>query len=661
MIEILFSYALILYTLSIGFPLLPVSRIAKFTRTLSLLLSIVASLIILIISLFVLIYPTYNNSQLFSYQIISQPVIITFTYVITTLSAIFSALIAIVSISILLYSIRYVEHYQGEMKRNFLIGFINLFLLATIMVIYSLNMISFLFYWEIFALSAFFLVMYEYEEKETRKAGLFFFVMTQLSTFFLFLAFLTLYINNQSLKRPDPFVIQQITGVDDTTQSVIFLFILLAFGIKAGIVPFHKWLVYAHPASPSNVSAMLSGLMIKIPVYGLVLFLINVLTPNSDTELIWGITILIIGSITGILGVIYALKEQILKRMLAYSSIENIGIIFTGIGLAVIFYSQNLPDLALLSLASALFHAVNHGIFKALLFLGSGAIINVTHTKNIEELGGLIKFMPYTAIFFLIGSLAISALPPLNGFVSELMIFLAFFQTSKVSNIALKGVLIIALAIFSLTSALASACFVKAFGSIFLGVERSEKSRVKEHVPNLMRIGQGILALLCILLGLFSYYIFTFLGYSFSVFLPNMLLIGLVMFGTYIGIFIIIYTQSTHKQRISDTWGCGYTILGPKTEYSASGFSEPLVTIFRDIYRTKKHSELRYFDNKKSIVKDGTVEIKLIRFFEEYLYKPIIILVERFSKIIAQLENDNFNTYILYLFIALFIILFFLG
>ena len=354
--------------------------------------------------------------------------------------------------------------------------------------------------------------------------------------------------------------------------------------------------------------------------------------------------------------------------MLAYSSIENIGVIFTGIGLAVIFYSQSLSNptyaqslsnLAMLSLAGALFHTINHGIFKALLFLGSGAIINVTHSKNMEELGGLIKFMPYTAVFFLIGSLAISALPPLNGFVSELLIFLAFFNSSLVPSTSLKGILIITLAVFGLTSALASACFVKAFGSIFLGVERSEKSRVKEHVPFLMRVGQGILASLCIVLGLFASFIFTALGYSFPI--PNMLIIGSVMVLLYIGIFGVIHSQGTQKQRISETWGCGYPTLGPQTEYSASGFSEPLVTIFRDIYRTKKHSELRYFDDKKSIVKDGTVEIKLIKFFEEYLYNPVIRLVQRFSKAIARIENDNFNTYILYLFIVLFIILFFLG
>ena len=296
-------------------------------------------------------------------------------------------------------------------------------------------------------------------------------------------------------------------------------FLFIGFGIKAGIIPFHKWLPYAHPASPSNISALMSGVMIKVAIYGLLRFVL--LMPM---ELWWGILILVVGTTSAILGVIYALKEHDIKRLLAYHSIENIGIILIGIGLYVIFALSGLQAIATLALIGALFHTLNHAIFKSLLFMTSGSVINSTETRNIEDMGGLIKRMPYTALLFLIGAVSISALPPFNGFVSELMIFQAFFQSSLLANPALEMLLITSLAIFALTSALAAACFVKAFGITFLALPRSEGAKKAKEAPKLMLIGPALLAIFCVVLGVFSFQIFGAFGFSFPI--PNMLLVG---------------------------------------------------------------------------------------------------------------------------------------
>lgn len=593
-------------------------------------------------------YYQFESVILFTYKpFINQ--LIVFTFRINTLSAIFSSLISIVGFCVVLYTYGYINHYESNSKKNFLVIFISIFLMSQILFVYSGNLLIFIFFYEVIAIVAFLTVMTEFEEEETKKGGIYYFVMASCSTFFLFIGVLTIFSITNS------FEIQKITFTDSNIKNFVFVMIFLAFGIKSGLVPFHKWLVYAHPVSPSNVSAILSGLTIKMPIFGFILFLTEIFSP----ELNWGILVTFVGSITAILGIIYALKEPILKRMLAYSSIENVGIIFTGIGLYIIFSTQNYPAIAILCLAAAIFHAYNHGIFKSLLFLGAGAIINITHKKNVNDLGGLIKFAPYTSIFFLIASLSISALPPFNGFVSELMIFLAFFKSTVLIDPILKGFLILMLANFGLTSALASACFVKNFGGIFLGFLRTENLIIKEHVPLTMRFGQAILSSLCILLGLFSSYIFQFFGYDFQ--LPNMLFVGIVIGFTYVGIFLLVKKYSQPTQRISETWGCGYTNLDKNTEYTPTGFSEPIVSIFKDIYRPKKTVSINYHDHSKSIVSTGKVHIDLISIFEEYMYIPITKIYSRITTLVAKLENNNSNTYILYLFLTLFFILLILG
>ncbi len=566
------------------------------------------------------------------------------------ISSFFILIISLVSLAVTIYSFGYVDHIDSTSKRNFLVFLMPLFIASMALVVFSKSMINLLIFWEIMSVSSFLLVMFDYENTETKKAGTFYFVMTQMSTVFLFLSFMIIYHYTGS------FDIKQITGIPIFMLNILFLSLFFGFGIKAGIIPLHQWLPYAHAAGPSPISALMSGIMIKVGIYGIVRFLF--LLP--DKQLWWGVLILTIGTISGLLGVIYALKEHDLKRLLAYHSIENIGIILTGLGLFLIFSFFNIPKLAILSLAGGLFHVLNHALFKSLLFLASGSVINETGTKNIEEMGGLIKTMPITASLFLIGAISISALPPFNGFVSEFMIFQALFQSGAINNPVIEVILLIALSLFALTSALAAACFVKAFGTVFLAVPRTEKIRSSKEVSASMLIGPSILAFFCIILGIFSSQIFEFVGkqinYDFK--LPNLFFLSIIIILLAIIIWIFTLFFTNKKTRISETWNCGLNSQNAKMEYTASGFSEPIVTIFSPIYRTKKRNERVFFDSKNALFKEGIADIDLMRIFEKYLYFPVAAIIEKISVVIAKFQNRlDLDIHLLYNFITILLLL----
>jgi formate hydrogenlyase subunit 3/multisubunit Na+/H+ antiporter MnhD subunit len=473
--------------------------------------------------------------------------------------------------------------------------------------------------------------------------------MTQMSTVLLMFGFLAIYHFTGS------FDIQPAIGMPTGLNTVVFLAIFIGFSIKAGVMPFHKWLPYAHSASPSNISALMSGVMIKVAIYGIVRYVVFVLQPDAW----WGVIIFIFAIISALMGVIYALKEHDIKKLLAYHSIENIGIILIGIGLYLIFQANNLPDLAMLALLGGLFHTLNHALFKSLLFLTSGAVVHETGTRNIEEMGGLIKTMPYTGILFLIGAVAISALPPLNGFASELMIFQAFLQSFIITSPFLKVLLFGGLSLFALTSALAAACFVKAFGIIFLAAPRSAEAKHAREVSPYMIAGGMILAIVCVVLGVFSYQIFAAFGQNLPI--PNLMIVGLLLIILLLVIWIVMRFAANRKVRISETWGCGLTSQNAKMEYTASGFSEPILTVFRPIYRTGKKVEREFHDQSRSIFKAGKAKIQTFKFFEERIYLPVARFVQRLSLFVANRQDVDLDTYILYSFTAVIILIILIG
>lgn len=564
-----------------------------------------------------------------------------FTLAADRLSAGFVLLIAAVVSGVSIYSVEYVEHAKNEARKSLQAALTNLFILAMLMVVLAGDMVGFLVFWEIMSLSSLMLVLHDYTSEENKKAGLFYFIMTSLSTAFLFIGFISLF----SLTGSAEF------GTLDYPASVLtlpFLCLFTGFGIKAGLVPFHKWLPYAHPAAPSSISALMSGVMLKVSIYGFLRFLLSVSAP----ELWWGTLILIAGILSAVLGVIYAIKESDIKRMLAYSSIENIGIIFTGIGLYLIFKLEGIETLALLSLAGACFHAFNHALFKSLLFLGAGSVVHATGTRNIEAFGGLIKRMPHTAALFLIGSVSIAGLPPTSGFVSEMMLFQAYFYSSTIPDPLIKVLLIITLSVFALTSALAAALFVKLFGITFLALPRTKCATEATEVPKTMLFGEAVPAAFCILSGLFSSRILALLGFDIGI--PDMLLLGLILAATCGLVWLAARkSNSSESPRISkETWGCGILAQHPTMEYTSTGFSEPLVVIFKKIYRTEISSTRTYSDTTESIIKSGTVRIHLIKFFEERLYLPVDYAVNFISFQVSKMQNGKLDTYILYVFIA---------
>lgn len=637
MLQALFPYSVALFFVGSILPLLADKpNESKLLRQAALACTAVASLLILALSI-----ETIFSSQIYNlliYQITPQ---FQFSFQIDKLAAYFLGLVTVVSIAVSIYSFQYIEHYSDERRKNLTVSLMGCFILSMILVIASFSMFSFLFFWELMALFSFLLVMVDHEKKETRKAGMFYFVMTHLSTLFLLFAFLFIYVQTGTLNilavRADPLI-----------TSIAFVFLFLGFGIKAGIIPFHKWLPYAHSTSRSNISALMSGVMIKVAIYGLVRYIL--LLPLQTW---WGMLILSMGTVTAVLGVIYALKEHDIKRLLAYHSIENIGIILIGVGLYIIFTLSGLQAVAFLALAGALFHTLNHAIFKSLLFMASGSLVNATGTRNIEEMGGLIKRMPKTALLFLIGAVSISALPPFNGFVSELMIFQAFMQSFALANPFLELLLIIALAIFALVSALAAACFVKAFGITFLALPRSHEAKEAKEPPKLMLLGPAVLALLCALLGVFSTQIFSLFGYTLP--LPNMLFIGVVLAGFYAFAFLAMREVANRKERIAETWGCGILSQNAKMAYTASGFSEPIVTILKGIFRTQKKCEHTFHDPKNAVFKEGKAEIHLLNFFEERLYLPVAEFVQRVSSKIDKIQRGDVDLHVACAFVTIVI------
>src|SRR5437762_13470823 len=353
----------------------------------------------------------------------------------------------------------------------------------------------FLLAWEIMALAPFFLVIFDDRQESVRHAAWTYLAATRIGTAFLLVLFVLL----GGLAGSSDFdAYRAILLADPGLASVAFVLALIGFGSKAGIVPAHVWLPEAHPVAPSHASALMSGAMIKIGIYGLVRILTLLGTPQPW----WGWPLIAIGASSGVLGVLFALAQHDLKRLLAYSSVENIGIVLLGIGLGVLGLATGIPALAVIGFAAGLLHILNHSIFKGLLFLGAGAVQQGAHSLELETLGGLLKRMPWTGTAFLIGAAAIVGLPPLNGFVSEFLVFYAGFAAvmDPAASIALAGLM--AIVAMGLIGGLAAACFAKAFGIVFLGSPRTAKAEKADEAAPAMRAAMAGLAPLCVAVGL---------------------------------------------------------------------------------------------------------------------------------------------------------------
>ncbi len=553
--------------------------------------------------------------------------------------------------------------------------FYNLFIASLLLVLSANNGLYFLFVWELMSLTSYFLVIFENKIQENIKAGLLYLVMTHAGTAFILLTMILLY---NSLGTFDFDVIRQHAGtIPLVIKNIIFVTALVGFGTKAGIIPLHIWLPRAHPAAPSQVSALMSGVMIKTAIFMLIRLFID-LIPSE--QLWWGLTVLLMGAVSSLLGVLYALSEHDIKKLLAYHSVENIGIILMGLGIAMTFFSLGFIPLAVLAVAASLYHTMNHAVFKSLLFLGAGSVVYQTHTHNIEEYGGLIKKMPYTAFFFLIGALAISAIPPLNGFSSEWFTYQSLFAGLMAQATIVKISFILAIASLVFTGGLAAACFVKAFAVTFLAKPRSKEAEGAKESPIVMQISMGILALLCLALGIFAGWITSGLTGiaqalgslqhvapstttaslfsievgdrfatvdSFSVFIALLGVLVLVVSGVY------LKTRHQGIKRV-DTWDCGAPPLTVRAEITATAFSRSIITIFSGILKPTKHHSIEYseVDDSRYFPQSKTVTLTVPNLYEQYLYKPLHQLLSSVSKQTRFIQSGNINQYLLYIFIT---------
>lgn len=599
---------------------------------------------------------------------------ISFDMKIDNLSAFFLLSLSILVLCVSIYSIGYISHYIG--KRN--VGFFNFlysaFILSMIFVFTSENTVFFFISWEAMSVLSYFLVTFESEDKKNHKAGLLYIIMMHIGAALLLIGFMIVFSFTKSFD-----IFSCSDAMPAFAKNVVFTLFLAGFGIKAGVIPVHIWLPYAHPAAPSNVSALMSGIMIKTAIYGILRFIFSFLGVQNTW---WGIAILVIGISSAVIGVAYAFVEKNIKRLLAYSSIENIGIIFVGLGVGFIAGAQGHSTVSALAITASLMHAFNHTLFKGGLFLGAGSIHYATHTKNMEQLGGLIKRMPVTSLFVLGGALSISALIPFNGFIGEWLTYQSLFANISPRQTVINILSMLSVAALALAGALAAASFVKLFGISFLGLPRSENAMNAKEVPRVMNIGTGILITLCLLIGLFPMFILKVIdgvivdltGVSFIGQLKGGFLIAyypmnisgnsispLTIFTFIIGIIlltllVIRLIGGKYIERKYGTWDCGFEALDSRMQYTATGFSKPIKIVFKILFRPTRKIKVtgKHPYQPESILYTTSSE----SIFEKYIYYPIYSKIKLFSKMMKyRVQTGNIHNYLIYIFIVILILM----
>lgn len=534
---------------------------------------------------------------------------------------------------------------------------LNVLTAAMALVVVARDGLLFLLAWEIMALAPFFLVIFEDRREATRHAAWIYLAATHLGTAFLLVLFVLLG-NVAGTSDFDGFA--AVLGGHPQLVSTVFVLALIGFGSKAGIVPAHVWLPEAHPAAPSHASALMSGAMIKIGIYGLV----RMLTVLGAPQAWWGWSLLIAGAISGVLGVLYALAQHDLKRLLAYSSVENIGIMLIGIGVGVLGLAYDVPALAIFGFAAGLLHVANHAIFKGLLFLGAGVVQHAAHTVELEKLGGLLKRMPWTGLCFLIGSAAIVGLPPLNGFISEFLLIYAGYAGLLLPTTAAAAAGLTTLVAMGLIGGLAAACFAKAFGVVFLGSPRSGEAEQAHEAAWPMTAAMAILALLCIVIGFSGPLVISALAaivaevsglpiaqvdsalalLSDSLRIPTIVFIGLIALTASLWLWRR-WRLARAGVRRGSVWGCGFQHPTPRAQYTASSFAQPLVTQFRLLIGNREAlaAPSGYFPTDASFTSDSGDP------FLRLLFVPTFRWFRRLAARLNVIQHGHIHIYVLYI------------
>jgi hydrogenase-4 component B len=575
------------------------------------------------------------------------------------LSAFFLITIFLVSALSTLFSYHYMENSEKSLRTGVNYFFYSLLIISMGLVVTADNIITFILCWEVMSLSSFFLVIYNYEKKDNRNAGLLYFVFSHVGAMFILACFGLLYSYNGT------FDFTLSAEIPESVKILIFVLGFIGLGSKAGVFPFHIWLPHAHPAAPSHISALMSGVMIKTGIYGILrLYLVLDCTAAALGYMVIGF-----GIVSGILGVVYALGQNDIKRILAYSSVENIGVILIGLGIGMTGISLGNPAMAALGFVGGLMHVLNHGIFKSILFMGAGIIVHKTGTRSMDMLGGLLKNMKVTGTAFIVGAVAISGLPPFNGFVSEFFIYFGSFKgvSQNGAPFALSVIAIVSLAVIG---GLALACFTRLVGIILLGEPRSEKAQdVNEDGPSML-IAMTIGAVLCIFIGVLPQ---GFIGLSgqaafglipdnaTSILAPhiemtkNITCYSLLFLGVVLGTAVLRKLLYRGKEIGSEgTWGCGFTQPTVKMQYTGFSFSSSIIDFFKQVAPVKeKHETLTGRFAGKSSYKSEVGDLAEMHL--DKIVRPISFIFDK----LRFIQHGDIHLYICYILVALILLMLF--
>ena len=587
------------------------------------------------------------------------------------LSAAFAVILNLTSAIVSFGAIGYGAHAREPAR---VVPFYPAFIAGMNLVLVAQDAFSFLVGWEFMSLASWALVVSEDKRESNRRAGLVYVIMAAGGALTLLFAFGLLAgvdggYSFAEMRKASAF----------GPAAIVLVLALIGAGSKAGLVPLHAWLPLAHPAAPSHVSALMSGVMTKVAVYGFVRIVFDLSGPPSWW---WSVPVLVIAAVTALLGVLHALMEHDLKRLLAYHTVENIGIIFIGLGLALAFEASAMGVAAALALTAAVFHVFNHSLFKSLLFLGSGAIDNATGERDMDRLGGLIHRMPVTAAAFLVGCVAISALPPFNGFVSEWLTFQAILLSPDLPEWIPRLVVPAVGATLACSAALAAACFVKAFGSTFLGRARSEAATAARETDGFSRAAMLAFAVLCLLVGILPGFVLDALG---SV---SQLLVGARLEpqsaqpwlriapisaerGAYNGLLVfamiaiaaaatamILRRVASHALRRAPAWDCGFPDPSPATQYTSGSFAQPIRRVFGSVvFRAREHVEMP----KPGAAGAAKLTVDMHDTVWDGFYAPVIRLVDALADHLTKLQFLTIRRYLMLVFATLILMLIIIG
>jgi formate hydrogenlyase subunit 3/multisubunit Na+/H+ antiporter MnhD subunit len=595
---------------------------------------------------------------------------------IDALSGFFLCVLGLPLIAVSLFGPGYAREFAHRRHALAVLGlFTGLFVAGMELVLLADDAFFFMITWELMSVASYFLVAFQHEQASNRRAAFLYLLMAEIGAIFIILAFGVL----AGFSGEFTFAALHGLKLSPAWASIAFVLALFGFGMKAGLVPVHVWLPEAHPAAPSHVSALMSGVMLKVAIYGFIRFSFDLLQQNFWQ---WGVLVLSLGAASSVLGILYALQQPNLKRLLAYSSVENVGIIFTALGLSLIFFHSGQRLFGALGLLAALLHCFNHALFKTLLFLGAGAILHQTHEISLEKMGGLIHRMPKLAAIFLVGILSISALPPLNGFVSEWLILQTALQAGSIDSGVLRSLIPTAAAVLALTGALGVACFIKVYGIAFLGLPRSQHiAHAHETDAPGMLAGPALLAACCVLFGIFPAPLLngirtvvaqlsgetlpniTAFGWLWvtpieqhvSSYSPLLVLAGMVLVG---GLCYYWLIRRRHiAPRRAEPWDCGFGGLNARMQYTSGAFSMPVRRIFKPLFEVRETVDIEAEGPSRWRVRSLRHRFQVLDKLWPVLYAPAGNSVVRLARKAGRIQTGSVRTYIGYSFFTLIFLL----